>query len=249
MSLQHKKVYFVSDAHLGLPDYQKSLEREKKLVRWLDFVKTDAEEIYFLGDIFDFWHEWKRAAPQGFTRFLGRLAEVADSGIPLHFFTGNHDIWIYNYLPREIGMKLYREPVKKEIRGKKFYLAHGDGLGPNDVGYKLLKKIFTNKFLQWCFKRLHPDFSLWLGHRWSLSRRMTERKPWFKGVDNEWLCLHSKEILKKEHFDFFVYGHRHVPINIELAPDIRYINLGDWLISFTYGVFDGENFEVKKFEN
>jgi len=243
-----KKAYFASDIHLGLPNFEKSLIREKHLVKWLDSIKADASELYLLGDVFDFWHEWKRAAPQGFTRFLGKLGELSDTGITIHLFTGNHDIWIYNYLPREIGLILHRKEFMTEILGKKFYLAHGDGIGPGDGGYKLLKFFFTNKFLQWCFKRLHPDFSLWIGQSWSTNRRMTERAPYFHGTDKEWLYLHSKNILSKEYFDYFVYGHRHVPINIPIGEHSNYICLGDWLNNFTYGVFDGEKFEVKKFE-
>jgi UDP-2,3-diacylglucosamine hydrolase len=241
------KVYFASDIHLGLPNFDKSLIREKLFVKWLDEIKADASEIYLLGDVFDFWHEWKRSAPQGFTRFLGKLAEVADSGVPIHYFTGNHDIWVYKYLPREIGLILHRDNFKTEIFGKKFFLGHGDGLGPGDRGYKLLKLVFTNKVLQWIFKRLHPDFSLWLGQSWSTSRRMIDRTPEFYGIDKEWLILYAKEELKKEFFDYFVFGHRHIPGVYPIGENTSYINLGDWLKHFTYGVFDGKTFELKEF--
>jgi UDP-2,3-diacylglucosamine hydrolase len=243
-----KKAYFASDLHLGLPDFEKSLVREKLFVKWLDRIKEDALTIYLLGDVFDFWHEWKRCAPQGFTRFLGKLAEITDLGIPVYYFTGNHDIWVYNYLPREIGLQLIRGNMETNILGKKFYLGHGDGLGPGDRGYKLLKLVFTNKVLQWMFKRLHPDFSLWLGQSWSQRRRMMERVPEFFGVDKEWLILYAKEILKKEHFDYFIFGHRHIPGVYQIAENSNYINLGDWVHHFTYGVFDGEKFELSKFE-
>ena len=242
-----KKAYFASDLHLGLPDYESSLVREKRFVKWLDEIKQDATALYLLGDVFDFWHEWKRAAPQGFTRFLGKLGEISDSGIPIHLFTGNHDIWIYNYLPKEIGATLHRGDFKTNILGKKFFLSHGDGLGPGDKGYKLLKLVFTNKVLQWMFKRLHPDFSLWIGQKWSTNRRMVTRKPVFFG-EKEWLIQYSKEILKNEHFDYFVYGHRHIPGIHQIAEKTNYVNLGDWLQNFTYGVFDGEKFEVKQFD-
>ncbi|MBN1252645.1 MAG: UDP-2,3-diacylglucosamine diphosphatase [Bacteroidales bacterium] len=242
-----KKIYFASDLHLGLPNFEKSLKREKLFVKWLDEIKKDAAEIYLLGDIFDFWHEWKRAAPQGFVRMLGKLAEISDSGIPIHLFTGNHDIWIYDYLPREIGVILHRKEYIIENSGKKIFMAHGDGLGPGDFSYKLLKKIFTNKFLQWCFKRLHPDFALWIGHSWSSNRRMTERYPVFHGIDNEWLISYSKKKLEKEHFDYFIFGHRHLPGVHDISEKSKYINLGDWLSNFTYGVFDGEKFELKKY--
>jgi UDP-2,3-diacylglucosamine hydrolase len=244
----NKKAYFASDLHLGLPNFEESLVREKLFVKWLDTIKTDARALYLLGDVFDFWHEWKRAAPQGFTRVLGKLAEISDSGIPIHYFTGNHDVWVYKYLPREIGLILHRDNFKTEILGKKFFLAHGDGLGPGDPSYKLLKWAFTNKALQWMFKRLHPDFSLWIGQTWSTNRRMIERKPVFFGIDKEWLILYSREILKKEFFDYFVYGHRHIPGIHQITENTKYVNLGDWLRNFTYGVFDGETFEVKGFE-
>jgi UDP-2,3-diacylglucosamine hydrolase len=248
LSKEKKRVYFASDIHLGSGGFKKSIERERRVVRWLDEIKHDAQALYLVGDVFDFWHEWDRAAPQGFTRFLGKLAELSDAGVKIHYFTGNHDIWVYKYLKKEIGLELYRKELKTKIFGKSFYIAHGDGLGPGDRGYKLLKLIFTNKFLQWCFKNLlHPDFALWIGQTWSNSRRMSERDPVFY-EDNEWLVMHSKEELKKEHFDYFVYGHRHLPGIFPIAENVQYINLGDWLGNYTYGVFDGENFELKKFE-
>ena len=226
---------------------KKSLGREKLVVKWLDEIKNDAAELYLVGDVFDFWHEWDRSAPQGFTRFLGKLAELSDTGVKIHYFTGNHDIWVYKYLKKEIGLSLYKKELKTNIAGKNFYIAHGDGLGPGDRGYKLLKLIFTNKFLQWCFKNLlHPDFALWIGQTWSSNRRMAERKPVFYG-DKEWLVMHSKEELKKQHFDYFVYGHRHLPGTYSLEENSTYINLGDWLGNYTYGVFDGEKFELKRF--
>ncbi len=247
MDNKNKKVYFASDLHLGSGGFNKSLKREKLFVKWLDKIKQDAEALYLVGDVFDFWHEWHRAAPQGFTRFLGKLAELSDRGIEIHFFTGNHDIWVYKYLKKEIGLKLYRKQLTKKILGKDFYIAHGDGLGPGDRGYKLLKLIFTNKFLQWCFKNLlHPDFALWIGQSWSNSRRMSERSPKFH-EENEWLVMHSREELKNNHYDFFIYGHRHLPGVYQLTEKTKYINLGDWLQNFTYGVFDGENFELKNF--
>ncbi len=243
----NKKIYFISDIHLGAGSFESSLKREKLVVRWLDSIRNDAQAIYLVGDVFDFWHEWKRSAPQGFTRFLGRLAELSDQGIELHFFTGNHDIWTYDYLKREIGFKLYRKEQELNIMGKKFYLAHGDGLGPNDFTYKFLKKIFTNKFLQWCFKNLlHPDWALKLAHSWANSRKVYNRNPVFY-EEKEWLVVHSKKILEKKHFDYFIYGHRHLPIVYKLSDKSTFIILGDWLKNFTYGVFDGEKFELKYF--
>lgn len=246
----NKKYYFASDLHLGLGGFESSLRREKIFVKWLDSIKKDAAGVFLLGDIFDFWHEWKRAAPQGFVRMLGKLAELADSGIPIHLFTGNHDIWIYDYLPREIGLTLHKKSFTTELSGKKVFMAHGDGLGPGDTGYKLLKLIFTNKILQWCFKNLlHPDIALWFGQTWSSKRRMMEREPVFHGADNEWLILYAKKKLETEHSDYFVFGHRHLPGIHEIADNSKYINLGDWINNFTYGVFDGETFKLLNYIN
>ncbi|MDY6799891.1 MAG: UDP-2,3-diacylglucosamine diphosphatase [Bacteroidota bacterium] len=245
---QKNKIYFASDVHLGLPNYKESLLREKRFVRWLDTIKDDAKEIILLGDIFDFWFEYKRAIPRGFTRFLGKLCEITDSGIPVHFFSGNHDMWIFDYLPKETGIILHKNPVVKEYYGKTFYLAHGDGLGPGDNSYKLLKRIFASRFSQWLFARFHPNIGIWIANTWSThSRYSRETKP-FEGEDKEWLILYSKKILKSKDFDFMIYGHRHLPMDLQLNEKTRYINLGDWITNFTYAVFDGKNMELKKFK-
>ena len=248
--IKNKKIYFVSDAHLGLPTYEKSLEREKLLVKWLDEIKSDAQEIYLLGDIFDFWYEYKKVVPRGFTRFLGKISELTDSGITVYFFTGNHDIWITDYLPKETGVILHREPVTKIINGKKFFLAHGDGLGQGDKSYKKLKKIFTNPILQWLFSRIHPNAALKIGQKWSNSRRDIESLVVgnFKGADKENLVIYAKEKLKHEHFDYMIFGHRHIPLDVQLNDNCQFINLGDWITHFTYAVFDGNKLELKKFK-
>ncbi len=244
----NKKYYFVSDVHLGLPNFEESLKREKLLVQWLDEIKNDAAEIFLVGDLFDFWWEWKRTVPRGFTRFLGKLCELTDAGIPVYYFTGNHDIWVFDYLSQETGVILERNVLIKTINGKKFYITHGDGLGPGDFGYKILKQIFHNSILQWCFSRLHPNFSIGLAQLWSHGSRKRQKRPVYHGADKEWLILHSKSVLQQEHFDFFVYGHRHLPDVIKITENSTYVNLGDWLYSFTYGVFDGQVFEVKSYK-
>jgi len=235
-----KKIYFISDLHLGLYPAWKSREREKLVVNWLDSIKDETSELYLMGDIFDFWHEYKRVVPRGFTRFLGKLSEMADMGIKLHFFTGNHDIWVYNYLPTEIGLTLYKKPIVREINGLKFFLGHGDGLGPGDFSYKILKQFFTNKTLQWLFARLHPNFAMALGLTWSKKSRYAKGivAEEFAGLDKEWQVLFAKEKLKKEHFDFFVFGHRHIPSDVHINQS-RVINLGDWINNFTYLELDG----------
>jgi len=242
------KIYFASDFHLGIPDRERSLEREKRIIRWLDSIKSDASEIYFVGDIFDFWFEYKTVIPRGYTRLLGKMAKIADSGIPLHVFTGNHDMWQFGYLEEEIGVKLYREPIIREISGKKFFIGHGDGLGPGDYGYKFIKKIFANSVCQWLFARLHPNFSIGIANFWSRRSRIANGEEVFNGEDKEWLLLFSKNYLKKEHIDYFIFGHRHLALDLKVGENSRYINLGDWVNLNTYAVFDGSDLELKKFE-
>jgi UDP-2,3-diacylglucosamine hydrolase len=248
---QAKKVYFASDFHLGVPTYEKSLEREKKIVAWLNHIEPTALEIFLVGDVFDFWFEYKHAIPKGFVRLQGKIAELTDKGIPVHVFTGNHDMWIFDYLPKELGFTLHRKPVVREFFGKKVFVGHGDGLGPGDKGYKLLKKVFENKFCQWCFARLHPNFGLGLANFSSRTSRAKtgDNDEVFNGKENEWLYLFCNEYLEKEHIDLFVFGHRHLPLNIELDNNSRYINLGDWLRYFTYLEFDGSDYsELKVWE-
>lgn len=245
-----KKIYFASDFHLGAPNNEVSLEREKKIVRWLDNVKHDAAEIFLVGDLFDFWFEYKRAVPRGYTRLLGKIAEITDSGIPVHVHTGNHDMWIFDYLPKECGVQLYREPIERHWNNKLFQIGHGDGLGPDDHGYKFIKKVFANKACQWLFARLHPNFGIWLASSMSVYSRTTtgDKDRTFLGEDKEWLVIYCKEELKKKHTDFFIFGHRHLPIEIKLNEKSTYLNLGEWLSQRTYVVFDGERCELKKWQ-
>lgn len=231
MSSSDKHIFFASDFHLGVPDYETSLEREKKIVNWLNHIEAKASEIFLVGDVFDFWFEYKQAIPKGFVRLQGKIAELTDKGIPVHLFTGNHDMWIFDYLPKELGIQLHREPITREFYGKKFLIGHGDGLGPGDRGYKFLKKVFRNPLCQWAFARLHPNFGIWLANKSSkTSRAATGMKDEvFHGKENEWLYIYCTEVLQKEHFDYFIFGHRHLPIDMEVGSDSRYINLGDWL--------------------
>lgn len=244
------KIYFISDFHLGVPDFESSLMREKKIVRFLDMIKADATELYLLGDVFDFWFEYKHAVPRGFVRLLGKLAELSDSGIKIHYFTGNHDMWVADYLPKELGCILYREPISTTYDGKKFYIGHGDGLGPGDHGYKFIKKVFSSKISQWLFARFHPNFGTWLANYFSRKSRIATgtSDEIYHGDDKEFLVVFCKEYLTKTHVDYFVFGHRHLVIDKMIGDNSRYINLGDWIKDFRYGVFDGNNFELKKFE-
>ncbi|NVN94476.1 MAG: UDP-2,3-diacylglucosamine diphosphatase [Bacteroidetes bacterium] len=244
-----QKIYFISDSHLGVPDYESSLKREKLMVKWLDEVKKDATEIYLLGDIFDFWFEYKTVVPKGYVRLLGKLAEISDAGIKLNYFTGNHDMWIYDYFHKELNANIYKEPIQQTYGNFKFYIGHGDGLGPDDHGYKFIKKIFSNRFNQWLFARLHPNFGIGLALYFSRKSRIANGNTdeIFLGEDKERLIVYAKEILQKEHFDFFIFGHRHLPLDIKIAENSRYLNIGDWVKSFSYIVFDGEKLDLKFF--
>ncbi len=253
MELQDKgkKIYFASDVHLGAPSIKNHREHEKIFVEWLDSIKESTSALYLMGDIFDFWYEYRHVVPRGFTRFLGKIAEFTDSGIPVHYFTGNHDIWVFDYLPKEIGVVIHREPVTIHFNNKKFYLAHGDGLGPYDKGYNRLKKIFTNKTLQWCFSRLHPNFAIGLANKWSRHSRLKNENSGsngFLGEDKEYLMLHAKDVLKQEHFDYFVFGHRHIDLHTTIGTNSEFIYLGDWVKYMSYGVWDGENFKLEYFK-
>lgn len=246
---ERNKIFFASDFHLGSPDQQRSREREDRIVRWLNSIREEAAAIYLLGDIFDFWFEYRSVIPRGFIRLQGKLAEISDSGIPLFFFTGNHDMWMFDYFTKELGVTIFREPITREFSGKRFYIGHGDGLGPGDRRYKVLKHFFASPVCQWLFARLHPNLGFAVAQGWSLkSRAANDQKERFLGEDNEWLVQYSREILRREHFDYFIFGHRHLPLDIQLAPGSRYINLGDWLRYNSYAVFDGENVELKYFE-
>jgi UDP-2,3-diacylglucosamine hydrolase len=244
-----KKIYFLSDFHLGAPDHAKSLEREKRLVQFLDEIKNDAGEIFLVGDMFDFWYEYKKVVPKGYVRLLGKLAELSDAGVQLHFFVGNHDMWMKEYFQQELNMPVYYEPKEFERSGKKFLIGHGDGLGPGDHGYKRLKKIFRNPACQWLFGVLPPVIGVGLANY--LSRRSRAQtgsaEEVFLGEDKEWLIIYCKDVLQKENFDFFVFGHRHLAIDYRLSKDSRYINLGDWIRYFTYAAFDGEKMELKSY--
>ncbi|MBN1182952.1 MAG: UDP-2,3-diacylglucosamine diphosphatase [Bacteroidales bacterium] len=244
------KIYFVSDLHLGMYPYDKSRAREKLFVKWLDEKMKDASAFYLLGDIFDYWWEYKKVIPRGFTRFLGKIAEITDSGIPVHIFSGNHDVWIFDYLPSELGVTVHHKPYQFSEKGKKFFIAHGDGLGPGDRGYKFLKKAFRSKILQWMFARLHPNFALALAHAWSKKSRYAKGLvEEFKGEEQEYLLQYSKEIVKNEHSDYFIFGHRHLALDLPVNDSARYINVGDWVTFYSYAEFDGQNLHLKYFKD
>jgi len=244
-----KKVYFASDNHLGAPDQKSSLPREKKFVRWLDEIKGDAAALFLLGDLFDFWFEYKTVVPKGFVRVLGKLAEIRDSGIPVYFFVGNHDLWMRDYLESELNIDVYYEPKSFEFNNKKFFIGHGDGKGPGDKGYKRMKKVFTNPLFKWLFRWLHPDIGLRLGQHLSVKNKLIsgEEDKKFLGDEKEWLAQYARRKLETEHFDYFIFGHRHLPMEIRINDHSVYFNLGDWITHYTYGVFDGDRFELRPY--
>jgi UDP-2,3-diacylglucosamine hydrolase len=245
-----KKIYFLSDFHLGAPNYADSLVREKKIVAFLNQIQTTASAIYIVGDMFDFWYEYKQVVPKGYTRLLGKLAELTDNGIPIFFFVGNHDMWMSGYFEQELNIPVYYEPKEYEWNGKQFIVGHGDGLGPGDHGYKFLKKVFRNPICQWLFGILHPSWGIGLANYFSRkSREKTGNSDeHFMGEDKEWLVIYCRETLAKKQVDYFIFGHRHYPIKYALNERSYYINLGDWINNFTYAEFDGQTVEIKKWE-
>jgi UDP-2,3-diacylglucosamine hydrolase len=238
-----KKVYFLSDFHLGAPDHASSLVRERRIVAFLERIRTDAAAIFIVGDLFDFWYEYRTVVPKGFVRILGKMAEITDAGIPMYFFTGNHDMWMSGYFEEELNIPVYHEPQVFEFNGKRLLIGHGDGLGPGDHGYKFIKKIFRNRVCQWLFGILPPAVGVgiagWLSRR---SRAMTgATDAHFLGEENEWLITYCREVLKTGAYDFLIFGHRHLPIDFLLRPSAsRYINLGDWIRYYTYAVMEGD---------
>jgi UDP-2,3-diacylglucosamine hydrolase len=247
-----QKVFFASDFHLGAPDYKSSRDREDKIVRWLSFVQNDAAAIFLLGDIFDFWFEYEKVIPKGFMRFIGKIVALREKGIPIFFFTGNHDLWMRDYFTLELDIPVYSNPIHMEINHQKFLVGHGDGLGPGDRKYKLLKRVFTNRTCQWLFKWIHPDIGISLAQKWSGNSRINnnlKNEDVFKGKEGEWLWEYCQFVEKKMHFDYYIFGHRHLPLELPVGNNSTYINLGEWVSQFTYGEFDGNRFSLNTFKS
>ncbi len=242
-------IYFASDFHLGSYPYESSKQRERSIVSWLDSIKSDAAELYLVGDIFDFWFEYATVVPKGYIRFLGKLAELADLGVKITLFKGNHDMWMFGYLEQELGATIISDELELNLNGKSFYIHHGDGLGPGDHNYKFLKKIFRSKACQWLFARLHPNLGIGIAQRWSKhSRAASSAEEKFLGEENEWLIQYGKELLTKKHYDYLIFGHRHFPYNIKLGNNTQIINLGEWINYLTYAVWDGEELRLMNYE-
>lgn len=253
----NRKIYFASDFHFGIPTAEKSKIREARFVRWLDFIKQDAEEIFLMGDLFDFWFEYQTVVPKGYVRLFGKLAEISDSGIPIHFFRGNHDMWAFDYLEKEIGIHLHRKPLIRDFGGTRFFLSHGDGLGPGDTGYKFIKYVFERKINRFLFNWLHPDIGMALGLFWSRRSRYANEKPEakekeekeFENIDHSRLAIFCREKLKEDpSINYFIFGHWHISNMHPLGNKSFYVHLGDWIKYYSYGVFDGDKFELKIFE-
>ena len=247
----NKNVYFLSDAHLGSLAIEHRRTQERRIVRFLDSIKHKAAAIYLLGDMFDFWNEYRYVVPKGFTRFLGKISELTDMGVEVHFFTGNHDIWTYGYLEEECGMTFFYKPITPEIYGKVFYLAHGDGLGDPDGKFKLLRRIFHNRTCQRLLNAVHPRWGMWMGLTWAKHSRLKHadgKEPAFMGEDKEHLVLWTKEYMKQHSdIDYFIYGHRHIELDLVLSRKSRMMIIGDWIWQFTYVVFDGEHIFLEEY--
>jgi len=243
------QLYFASDFHLGVPNDEDSLMREKRICQWLDSIKHNAAEIYLMGDLFDFWFEYKHVVPKGFSRFLGKIAELTDSGIAITIFKGNHDMWTFGYLEKELGVKIVSDELIIERNGKTFFLHHGDGLGPGDKGYKWLRKFFRSGFAIWLFGFIHPTIGAGFAQYLSKKSRINggDKDKKYSGDDNEFLVLFCKEILKTKHYDYFVMGHRHLPIELKLNDNSKYVNLGEWVNDYTYAEFNGTELELKTY--
>jgi len=244
-----KRIYFASDFHLGAPDFAESRKREALIVKWLEEITPTCSELFLMGDIFDFWFEYKKVVPKGFVRLQGKLAQMADKGIRIYFFKGNHDMWVNDYFTREIGMEIISNEMVMERSGKRFFLHHGDGLGPGDTKYKFLRKVFRNPLCQWLFSMLPPRIGMSIADAWSgQSRIASQQKEVFQGEENEWLAIYAREQLQQQHFDYFIFGHRHLPLDIRLNAHSRYINLGEWINYHSYAVFDGQDVRLMYFD-
>ena len=250
MNSEPKKIYFASDQHFGIPDAASSKLREKKFISWLDEVKEDAGAIFLLGDLFDFWFEYKTVVPRGFIRVLGKIAELKDSGIPIYFFVGNHDLWMSDYFETELNIPVFREPKEFTFDQKTFLIGHGDGLGPGDKGYKRMKKVFAHPFSKWLYRWLHPEIGVKLAQYLSTKNKLISGQEDinFLGEENEWLAQYAKRKLEQKHYDYFLFGHRHLPMEIQVGKNSTYINTGDWISHFTYAVFDGNELTLKTYK-
>lgn len=249
-----KKIYFLSDAHLGAPNAAESRIREKNIVSFLRSILPDTEALFVVGDLFDFWYEYKTVVPKGYVRVLAALAEFSDQNIPVYFFTGNHDMWMKSYFQEELGVQVFHTPQNFQLQGKNVFVAHGDGLGPGDHGYKFIKKIFRNPICQWLFGALHPSIGMGIANFLSRRSRATtgQLDAQFLGPSGEWLIAYVQELIEANPHDYCIFGHRHLPIDWLLTNSkghqSRYINLGDWIRYHTYAVLEEGNFHLRQWQ-
>ncbi len=246
-----KNIYFLSDAHLGSRALRHTRQQERRLVRFLDDIKEKAEAVYLLGDMFDFWFEYRMVVPRGFTRFLGKLSELTDSGVEVHYFAGNHDLWTWDYLVEECGVILHREPMTLSLADKTFYIGHGDGLGDPDPRFRFIRSIFHSPLCQWLFRWLHPDLGMRFGLNWAKHSRLAHGEggdPPYLGEDKEHLVLYAKDYLRSHpDVNYFIFGHRHIELDLMLSDQCRMVILGDWISQYTYAVFDGEHLYMENY--
>lgn len=247
---QGKKLYFASDFHLGAPNPQESFQREQQIIQWLEHVSKDASAIFLVGDLFDFWFEYRSTIPKGFVRFQGKLASLVDKGIPVHIFSGNHDLWMEDYLPAELGISLHKNPIVLRVGNKSLFVGHGDGLGPGDNRYKIIKRIFSNSLARWGFQWLHPNVGVAMARYWSRKSRLADegKEETSRGQD-EMLYQFCLEMEKSQHHDFYIFGHRHLPLEMEVNENSVYLNLGEWFSQSTYVEFNGEHASIKSFSS
>ncbi|WP_448105136.1 UDP-2,3-diacylglucosamine diphosphatase [Pedobacter panaciterrae] len=244
----NKNIYFASDFHLGSPYFFESRKREDRILRWLNAIEPTCSELFLMGDVFDFWFEYSTVVPKGFIRLQGKLAAMTDAGIKIYFFKGNHDMWVNDYFTKEMGIEIISDELVIERNGKTFFLHHGDGLGPGDRKYKMLRKIFRNPVCRWLFSMVPPRIGMGIANGWSRSSRAASSKvEVFEGIENEWLAIYAKEQMVKQHYDFFVFGHRHLPLDLDLGGGTKYVNLGEWITYNSYAVFDGDVLSLKYF--
>lgn len=245
--LPGKKVFFASDFHLGAPDKATSRQREEKIIDWLNQIRPETQELFIVGDVFDFWFEYKYLVPKGYVRFLAAIAQFTDNGIPVSFFLGNHDMWMKDYLKEEIGVEIYHDLLELKINQQTLLIGHGDGLGPGDGAYKLLKKVFRNRLMQWLFTRIHPNFSFAVANTWSSSSRKNNHRDRIEMGDKELLYQYCKQMEKSAHYDYYIFGHRHLPLEMDVNQSSKYINLGEWMNHYTFGRSDGKSFKLLSF--
>ena len=243
-----KKIYFASDFHLGSPNKTQSKSREEKIISWLDSIKDDCHSLFLLGDIFDFWFEYQYVVPKGFVRFQSKLAEFTDNGIPVYMFTGNHDMWMFDYFEEELGVKIYRKEIELITENHIFLLGHGDGLGPKDYGYKFFRLFFHSKICQWLFGVLNPNIGIGIAKSWSNSSRKkgNGKEDSFLG-DQEWILQHCREQESMKHRDYYIYGHRHLVIDTKVNKTSKYINLGAWYSDCNYAEYNSEKIRLIKY--